>query len=218
VSAVNAPGRRELAARETRRAVLTAARELFEERGWAATSITAVAERAGVSRPTVFAVGSKADLLRLVRDVALAGDDEDVPVSARPGWQRIVGESDPRRMLERFAAHVRAVGERYGALDEVLRGAAGAEPELRRLWEAGEEQRLAGAGQLVRALADRTPLRVARREAVDVVWLLMAPDQHRRLAVGRGWPAARYEAWLAQALCAQLLPPADGAGDRPAKS
>lgn len=211
MSAVNGPDRRALSARATRRAVLGAARELFEERGWAATSISAIAERAGVSRPTVFSIGSKADLLRLVRDIALAGDDEDAPVSARPAWQRIVAEQDPGRMLALFSTHVRRVCERYSALEEVLRGAAGAEPELRRLWEAGERQRLGGAAQLVQALAGRTPLRVGRREAVDVVWLLMAPDHHRRLVTGRGWSGARYERWLCRVLCEQLLP-GDGAG------
>lgn len=215
MSDVNPPGRREQSARETRRAVLRAARELFEGQGWAATSISAVAERAGVSRPTVFAVGSKAELLKQVRDVVLAGDDQDVPVSARPGWQRIVGQQDPGRMLALFAAHVRGVAERYAPLDEVLRGAAGAEPELRRLWETAEQQRHAAAAQLVTALAARTPLRPSRREAVDVVWLLMAPDQHRRLVTGRGWSPARYEAWLHRALCDQLLPAGDGSGTTP---
>lgn len=204
--AVNPSLRREQSALETRRSVLRAAHDLFLERGYAGTSITDIATRAGVSRPTVFATGSKSELLKAVRDVALAGDDEPQPVSARHGWQRIVAETDPRRMLALFAAHVTRVAERYGALDEVLRGAASVEPELARLWKVGEAERREGARQLVEALRSRTALRTSRAAAVDVTWLLMAPDHHRRLVAERGWSADRYRRWLADVLAGQLLP------------
>ena len=67
-------------ARATRRAVVEAAHHLLVERGYQGTTIDAVAERAGVSRKTVFtAVGGKAELLKLAFDWALVGDDEPVP-------------------------------------------------------------------------------------------------------------------------------------------
>ena len=48
----------------TRLAILSAAAQLFIERGYVATSIDAIADAAGVSRATVFtAVGGKATLL-----------------------------------------------------------------------------------------------------------------------------------------------------------
>ena len=50
----DATRRREGAAR-TRAAILGAARELFAERGYAATSMTAIADRAGVALDTVYA-------------------------------------------------------------------------------------------------------------------------------------------------------------------
>src|SRR3954453_199790 len=71
-------------ARATRRAVVSAARDLFVELGWSGTTIDAVAAHAGVSRKTVFtSVGGKAALLKLALDWALVGDDEPVPLSAR---------------------------------------------------------------------------------------------------------------------------------------
>ena len=67
---------REEQARATRRAIVTAAHDLFGEVGWSRTTIDAVAERAGVSRKTVFtAVGGKSALLNLALDWALVGDD-----------------------------------------------------------------------------------------------------------------------------------------------
>ena len=66
-------------ARTTRRAIVEAGAALFVERGYAGTTVDAIAERAGVSRKTVFtSVGGKVGLLKLAIDWALAGDDEPV--------------------------------------------------------------------------------------------------------------------------------------------
>ena len=88
--------RREGAAR-TRQAVLDAARELFTAQGYTATTVDEIAGRAGVSKPTVFAAaGSKPAILKQLRDIALAGDDEPVPVAQRPWFQGALAEPDPR--------------------------------------------------------------------------------------------------------------------------
>src|SRR6478752_4263431 len=97
---VNPPRRyssplREQQAATTRLAVLDAARALFVERGYGATTIEQVAATAGVSKPTVFtAVGNKQALLRAVRDVAIAGDDDQVPITGRPAAAAIGDEPD----------------------------------------------------------------------------------------------------------------------------
>ena len=200
--------RRQAAA--SRSAVLDAARELFLEQGYAGTTVEQIAARAGVSKPTVFsAVGNKQMVFKTVRDVAMAGDDEPVPVLQRPSALAIDREPDPYLAVERLAEHVTAVVSRYAALDDVLRQAAAAgERELRELWEAGEGQRLVGAAHYVDSLAAKGPLRegVDRATAIDMLWLLMAPDLYHRMVAGRGWTAERYRAWLASALRLQLLP------------
>jgi AcrR family transcriptional regulator len=198
--------RRDAAARLTRRAVLEAARDLFVTVGWAATTVSQVAERAGVSRPTVFAVGTKAELLSLARDIALAGDDEQVAVSARAHVQDLLAEPSLERTLDLIAAHVRRLQSRYAALDTVLQAAAGADAECRALWETSEGQRRSGA-QLFRAnLATKGALAVPETEAVDVLWVLMASESYRRLVLESGWTPDRYEQWLAGLLRALLLP------------
>ena len=63
-------------ARRTRRAIVTAAHDLFLAQGYAATTIDAIAAAAHVSRRTVFnSVGGKAALLKLAWDWAVVGDD-----------------------------------------------------------------------------------------------------------------------------------------------
>src|SRR5690348_11713123 len=68
----------------TRRAVLTAARDLFANRGYAATSIAAIAARAGVAVDTVYAAaGRKPALLRDLVETSLSGTDQAVPAEER---------------------------------------------------------------------------------------------------------------------------------------
>src|SRR3954452_25023392 len=91
-------------ARATRRAVVSAARDLFVELGWSRTTIDAVAARAGVSRKTVFtAVGGKAALLKLALDWALVGDDEPVALSGRQVISEMEQLTDPRALVARWA-------------------------------------------------------------------------------------------------------------------
>jgi AcrR family transcriptional regulator len=198
--------RREAAARLTRRTVLDAARDLFLEQGWTATTITQIAERAAVSRPTVFAVGSKAQLLSLARDIALAGDDEAVAVSAREHVQVLLAEPSPVRTLELVAAHVVRLQTRYATLDAVVHAAAGADEQCRALWETSEAQRRRGAELFANNLAGKGPLALPLGRAVDVLWVFMASDLYRRLVLESGWSAQTYQAWLAGALSAQLMP------------
>src|SRR5450759_1459871 len=79
----------------TRLAVVQAAARLFIERGYVATSIESIAEAAGVSRATVFtSVGGKPVLLKKAYDIALVGDDVQVPLAERERSRAIRAEPD----------------------------------------------------------------------------------------------------------------------------
>jgi len=188
--------------------VLAAAKELFIAQGYGATTVEQIAQRAGVSKPTVFtAVGNKQMVLRAVRDVAIAGDDEPVPVSRRPTTDRIRAEPDQRRAVQLLAQHLTGVASRYAQINEVLHAAAdGGEKDLRELWETEEDQRLTGARFWVEVLTGKGQLRpgLRRGDAVDVMWLLMSPDNYYRLAHRRRWTSRQYQRWLAASI-SQLL-------------
>ena len=200
---------RQQQARSTRSAVLAAARSLFVERGYVATTVDQIAARAGVSTPTVFAsVGSKRQLLKELLDLALAGDEDPTPVAERPWYRESLQESDPRRSLQLYARNLVAMHERFADLDVVLQVGAGADSELRELWRASEEQRRRGAAMVVNVLTGKAKLRdgLSRNSAIDVVWFLNSADLFRRLVRECGWDLKRYEKWLGEALCEQLLP------------
>ena len=200
---------RQQQARSTRSAVLAAARSLFVERGYVATTVDQIAARAGVSTPTVFAsVGSKRQLLKELLDVALAGDEDPTPVAERPWYRESLQESDPGRSLQLYARNLVAIHERFADLDVVLQVGAGADSELRELWRASEEQRRRGAAMVVNVLMGKAKLRdgLSRNSAIDVVWFLNSADPFRRLVRECGWDLKRYEKWLGETLCEQLLP------------
>ena len=202
---------RDRQAAETRGAVLGAARELFLTHGYGATTIEQIAERAGVSKPTVFsAVGSKQAVMAALRTVALRGDDDAATVAEREPWQRVLGEPDPYRAVQLEVTHLADLWSRWAELKEVLRGAAsGGEPALRELWATGEEQRLVAAQRFVSALAAKGPLRdgLGKHTAIDITWALASPEHYQALVAERGWSRARYEKWLTDTLTHALLPP-----------
>jgi TetR/AcrR family transcriptional regulator, regulator of autoinduction and epiphytic fitness len=205
------PLRRDAAAR-TRQAVLDAARELFIGQGYTATTVEEIAGCAGVSKPTVFAAaGSKQAILKQLRDIALAGDDEPVPVAQRPWYREALAEPDPRRALRLYARNATAIHRRSAGVHEVLRAAAASDKDLHDLWRASEDERHGGAAIVIDALLRKSPLKpgLDRAAAIDIVWVLTAGDIFWRLVRTRRWSDARFENWLGDTLCEQLLPPAE---------
>ena len=180
--------RREAAAR-TRQAVLDAARELFTAQGYTATTVEEIAGRAGVSKPTVFAAaGSKHAILKQLRDMALAGDDEPVPVAQRPWYQEALAEPDPRRALRLHARNATAIHRRSAGAHEVLRAAAASDKDLHDLWHASEDERRGGATIVIDALLQKSRLKTGldRAAAIDIV---SDPHRQRHLLAARAHPA-----------------------------
>jgi TetR/AcrR family transcriptional regulator, regulator of autoinduction and epiphytic fitness len=205
----SSPLRQDAAAR-TRQAILDAARELFAAQGYTATTVDQIAGRAGVAKPTVFAAaGSKQAILKQLRDTALAGDDEPVPVAQRPWYREALAEPGPRRALRLYARNVTAIHRRSADVYEVLRAAAAADKNLHDLWRASEDERRGGATIVVDALLQKSPLKAGldRAAAIDIVWVLTSSEIFWRLVRTRRWSNARFESWLGNTLGEQLLPP-----------
>jgi AcrR family transcriptional regulator len=195
-------------ARETRRKIVSTASRLFVETGYGATTIEAIADTAGVSRKTVFSsVGGKVDLLRLAVEWAVAGDDAPVALVDRDTMRRVLGETDAAALLRGWVAVTASIDARSARLFQALEIAAGADAEARALADRFEHQRLQGARLIVDRLTSLNALNpgLKRREAVDLAWLSTDPVLYDRLVCVRRWSANRFEKWLADSLCRQLL-------------
>jgi len=98
--------RRAAAAAQTREAILDAAKERFEARGWAGTTIAAIAADAEVSPKTIEALfATKAALLAAVVDYSLRGDAGDLPMLAREPGQTMQSAPDAATMLDRYVEY-----------------------------------------------------------------------------------------------------------------
>jgi AcrR family transcriptional regulator len=205
----DSPRRREQA-RETRRAILDAARSLFTERGYGATTIGALAERARVAPETVYAAfGNKRSILAELVDVSIAGDDAPVPILERPWVRQLRDEPDPRARLRILAGSGRSMLERSTPVLEVLRSAAANDPEIAGLWRRYKSQRLEGQRVLLGIVTEGCGLRegLSPEAALDVVFTLGSPETYALLVGDRGWSPAEFERWYEDALARLLLPP-----------
>jgi AcrR family transcriptional regulator len=187
-----------------------AAFQLFHKHGYAATSMTAIADAAGVAVQTLyFTFGTKRALLSEILDIAIAGDEEPVATLDRPHIQALLDDPDPIAQLRGQARVTRAVLERLAPALEVVRGAASADADLAELWERSVQQRATVMQRFIEALAAKTALRddMDQATAVDIGLALQSPEIFMFLTGQRGWGADKYEQWLAHALTAELLPP-----------
>lgn len=194
---------REARARATRQQVLRAATGMFDERGYAGTTIRSVAERAGVSVPTVEALfGTKGRLLKAAIDVAIAGDDEPVPMLERDWATAATKATDVESLLSVLAGALAPAQARSAGLVVSVFEGAGADPELAGLAAQMSTQRATMATWVVARLTDLASLReeISEDEAVDTVFALMEPALFDRLTRQRSWTLARYQDWIGRSL------------------
>ena len=201
------PRRRQQAA-DTRRDILEAAQRLFEQQGYAATTMAAIAAEAGVSLKTVYlAVETKSNLLRALWHLLLRGDEDDVPISERQRYRDDLAEPDPERQLRLNARNARAVKERAGALMGVIRSAAPSDPELGALWSRIQSDFYDNQRPFVESLQAKNALRPGLdvTRGTDILWTLNHPDVWLLLVGERGWTPEQWEQWFGDTICEQLL-------------
>jgi AcrR family transcriptional regulator len=206
--AYDSPLRQEKA-RSTERRVLAAMRDLLLAQGWAGTTMTAVAGRAHVSPTLLYKTfGTKAALAKRLYDVTLAGDEQPVPMSARPEIAAILAEPDPARKIALYVHLGRTINERLAPLTAALRaGAAAGDSELAEFVETTDRERLIGATGLVQHLAQGRHLRagLSVERAADALWILGSPELIHCLTTDRGWSFDDLEEWLTRQITAALL-------------
>jgi AcrR family transcriptional regulator len=189
--------RRQSAAR-TRATILAAARQLFTERGYAATSMTAIAERAGVALDTVYAsAGRKPELARLLIETAISGTDQAIPAEQRDYVQRVRAAPDASTKITIYASAITAIAPRMALVLGIIQQAGPDEPELARLWAEIAQRRAANMRLFVADLATTARLRLDQEQAADIVWATNAAELYQLLVGQRGWTPQRYEQFLA---------------------
>ena len=199
---------RQARTRRTRAAVLEAARSLFLERGYSATTIEAISDRSDTPQPTVYRLfSSKLGILKSLLDVSIGGDDQAVAMLERPKVRALLSAEDPKTQVAGFCALLREVMARAGPVHRILADAARSDQDAVSLLAEIARQRHEGQRRITRSLARSAALRpgLPEREAGDIVHALASPEVYGLLVLDRGWNGERYEKWLRSILIDQLL-------------
>ena len=201
--------RRQAQAAETRRHIITAARKLFADRGYAGTTIEDIAREAGIAVQTIYtSFGSKRAILTRLAELTIENDEALAPKLIRLELEAEWRETSQRRQLESFAHEIGHLIDRVGPILEIMHTAAKTEPEIATFLRQLLENRLQHLNHLVGWMTANGPLRedLDLKVAAETVWVLTSAEVYRLLTIDRGWSRDQFERWLSGTLIRLLLP------------
>ncbi|HWD66058.1 MAG TPA: helix-turn-helix domain-containing protein [Solirubrobacteraceae bacterium] len=190
---------REAGAAATRRQILAAAAEVFEQRGWSGTTLSRVAVHAGVSIKTIQAqFGTKASLLTSTVDFAVRGEPGPESSARRGVVQAIRAAASAPEALALHARMTTEVNARAAGLAAVVEAGVAGEVSLVPLWERMLENMQFGVRWAAETVRAKPGLRRdLTAGAVETVFqIAMAWSTYRTLASTREMSREEIEAWI----------------------
>lgn len=189
-------------AAETRRSIVEAALRLFQDEGWAATTVPTIAQAAGVSVDTIYAAfGTKSALLLTVVDLAIVGDEDDTAMVDRPDFAQL-GQGRRSERIRAGVHYTMGVYERSVPILRTLKQAAASDAaaaERSRQYDQDRHDLVAAGVTLILG-------RDAPAELADAVWALVSPEVYASLIDDRGWSPAQVEDWFVAQVKTALTP------------
>ncbi|HEX6540327.1 MAG TPA: TetR/AcrR family transcriptional regulator [Ktedonobacterales bacterium] len=184
----------------TRRRILAAAEALFEEQGYAAVTMEAIARRAGVSLATIY--------IHFPGRVAVVGAlAEEIVGAPELSVEQVTQNSNPVEQMRIGARILRRLNERSWLITDILRSQRGSDPEVARLWELWQQRHLEAMRRAMSVIAQEGGLRpgLSAETAADVFYALAGTEVYRALVQERGWSPEHYERWLFETGCREFL-------------
>ena len=194
-------------ARRTRETILRAAQGQFLNAGYAATTIVAIADEAGVSVDTIYKTfGGKPGLVRAIYERGLKGRGS-IPAYQRSEEIRM-RESDPRTIMRKWGRLAAEVGTEVTPIQLLIRSAAGTDPDAAALLKEISDHRLKRMRDVARFLSDRGYLRdgVSVAHAADIMWTCTSAELYELFVLRRGWSLRRFGEFIANFMISALLP------------
>lgn len=193
---------RERQASQTRTNILDATQRLLMDRGYAKTTIEAIAQEAGVAKQTVYAVfQSKPGIVAGLLDRAMLTE------RLYELCDRSLETANVHEALRLTAQLVLQVHESRSPVFDLLRGAGVLGPELARIENESRCCHRSEQEMHVRFLLHGRRLKddITMEMALDVFWCLTGRDVYRMLVQERGWSGETYAKWLYEMLVCSLL-------------
>ncbi len=193
--------RRQKQAAATRQEIVQAARKLFGERGYAATSMADIAAEADTSVQTIYdSVGPKGAVVLAIVDLL----DEEVGIPAI--LEEMRATRDPRHLIVLEVRLQRQFQERCGDVLRALLSGAANEPDVAAAVNEGWSRHSGGARWIVEQLDAwgvlRAELSIDRAAASLAVISWLSCERYVERC---GWSYDQFEAWLTEDLCRLLL-------------
>lgn len=195
---------RSLQASQTRKRILTAAKNLFKSIGFEGVTIDQIAQDADVSTPTIYSIfQSKLGVLRALMDEVLPKDTFDTLV------EKSIETTSPIERLHYSAKIARKIYDAEKSQMEIFRGAHVLAPEFKELEKEREKRRHNRQEVTIQAMKKEKSLlqSLSTKKARDILWSLTGRDIYRMLVIEQGWTSEQYESWLAQLLVNALVDP-----------
>jgi AcrR family transcriptional regulator len=195
-------------ARATRLRITKAAYTLFCDRGYAGTTMSDVAEAAGVAVQTVyFTFHTKSELLSRAYDFAVLGDGEPVPPDQTAWYLKMTDEPDVTAALRHVVEGIGAIMVRATPLDTVVRAGASSDPDTATVRDFHERWRAQGYGAIIEILATKSAFRVgvSPERATQLLLLYLGMDVYRVLVLDFGWAHQDWIDWTVATVGEQLF-------------
>ncbi len=192
----------------TRDSVLAAAEALFLHKGWIATTIAAIATKAGVSKETIYSTfGTKTAILHQLIERAVRGANPGTPLIEQEEIQRLRGVTDQARQIDIFARGIAEVLARVAPLMDVARVAAQTDEAMAEFFQTLQRGRRRNLVWFAEALVINGPLRsgMTADTAGTILWRLASPDLFLLMRRVEGVSQQDYVEWLATSLKLLLL-------------
>ena len=194
--------RRQQQAQTTRRDILRAARWLFAERGYAATSMSEIARDAGVAVQTIYAsCGSKRQLVLALIDTI----DEEADVASLAA--ELAQSDEPREIIALGVRITRQLNERCGDIISALLSAASVEPDAAAAAAEGKRRHREGTARTAHKLQTLGALRqgLSADDAAALLATLTWHPAYAQLTQEHNWTYDECEQWLTNVLVSSLL-------------
>jgi AcrR family transcriptional regulator len=180
--------------RRTRVALLAAARSILEEQGFEALTMTAVADRVGVTRRAAYLhFAARAELVRALFDYV--AEVEGLADSLRPVWDA----PDAVAALDQWAAHLARYHPRLLSVDRALQRVRQHDADAAAHYDRVAAAQLQGCQSLAQRLKQEgrlaEPWTVA--SARDMLFALISSEVIGALIEDRGWSQRRLATHLA---------------------
>jgi AcrR family transcriptional regulator len=194
--------RREQYALTTKQAIIDAARKLFFERGYFATTVDDIAAAADVAPATVYSsTGGKQGL---ISELVRLWQTDPLIESTMDGLQTA---TDPRGIIAQLSSATRQIRQQWADVIVILLTTAPHDSSVaEQLTPASESYRRA-IDEIAQHLADvgglREGLNVA--DAADILWFYFGYGALITLHDQNGWSYDRAETWLGNQACRELL-------------